>query len=90
MKTRAFGRDGVQVSEVGLGTWQLGSDWGEVGDDAARRILSAAVDQGITFYDTADVYGPEVQEHGQMALRGSSSRGSGRVPERSFLLTMMT
>jgi len=62
MKQRAFGRDGIEVGEVGLGTWQLGSDWGEVGEAEAQRILATAVDQGIDFFDTADVYGPEVSE----------------------------
>jgi aryl-alcohol dehydrogenase-like predicted oxidoreductase len=62
MRYREFGRDGIQVSEVGLGTWQLGSDWGKVGDDEAREILREALRQGINFFDTADVYGPEVSE----------------------------
>lgn len=62
MKTRGFGRDGQEVSEVGLGTWQLGSDWGKVEEGEAQRILATAVNQGVTFFDTADVYGPEVSE----------------------------
>ena len=57
MKTRLFG-DGVRVSEVGLGCWQLGgSDWGEVGEEEALSILRGAADSGVTFFDTADVYG---------------------------------
>jgi len=62
MNYRTFGREALEVSEIGLGTWQLGSDWGEVGEDEAQRILSVAVDQGINFFDTADVYGPELSE----------------------------
>lgn len=62
MKDRPFGRDGVRVSEVGLGTWQLGSDWGAVTDEEAQRILGTALDQGTTFFDTADVYGSGVSE----------------------------
>jgi aryl-alcohol dehydrogenase-like predicted oxidoreductase len=42
---------------IGLGTWQLGSDWGEVSPDDARAVLDAAVESGVTFFDTADVYG---------------------------------
>lgn len=42
---------------VGLGAWQLGADWGEVGEDDALRTLSAAVESGVDFIDTADVYG---------------------------------
>jgi aryl-alcohol dehydrogenase-like predicted oxidoreductase len=45
------------VSVIGLGCWQLGSDWGDVGEDQALAILAAAVDSGVTFLDTADVYG---------------------------------
>jgi aryl-alcohol dehydrogenase-like predicted oxidoreductase len=57
MKTRTLGKTGQQVSAVGLGTWQLGSDWGQVQAGQARDVLEAAVDAGITFFDTADVYG---------------------------------
>ena len=57
MRTRAFRRANLEVSEVGLGTWQLGGDWGEVGDEQAREVLHAALDAGVTFLDTADVYG---------------------------------
>ncbi len=42
---------------VGLGCWQLGADWGEVREDTALTILEAAAASGVTFYDTADVYG---------------------------------
>ena len=57
MQTRALGRTGRQVGVVGLGCWQLGADWGEVAEDDAMAILGAAVDSGVTFLDTADVYG---------------------------------
>jgi aryl-alcohol dehydrogenase-like predicted oxidoreductase len=42
---------------VGLGTWQLGADWGEVSESDARAVLEASAEEGVTFYDTADVYG---------------------------------
>ena len=45
------------VSVVGLGTWQLGADWGDVSEDAADGVLETAADAGVTFFDTADVYG---------------------------------
>lgn len=57
METRALGRTGRQVGVVGLGCWQLGSDWGTVGEDDALAVLDAAVEAGVTFLDTADVYG---------------------------------
>jgi aryl-alcohol dehydrogenase-like predicted oxidoreductase len=57
MKTRAFGKTGRSVGEVGLGTWQLGANWGKVTDAEALATLRAAWDAGSTFFDTADVYG---------------------------------
>ncbi len=42
---------------MGLGTWQLGADWGEVTESDARAVLEASAEEGVTFYDTADVYG---------------------------------
>lgn len=58
MKKRSFGKTGVEISEIGLGCWQLGgTDWGEVSEDLALEILNAAADAGVTFFDAADVYG---------------------------------
>lgn len=57
MRQRPLGRTGWTVSEIGLGTWQVGSDWGEVSDEEGRRAIHAALDAGIDFMDTADVYG---------------------------------
>jgi aryl-alcohol dehydrogenase-like predicted oxidoreductase len=57
MEQRPLGRTGADVSVVGLGTWQLGADWGDVDDDTALDVLEAALDAGVTLLDTADVYG---------------------------------
>lgn len=57
MEQREIGRLGRSVGVVGLGTWQLGADWGHVDPAKARAVLESAVDQGVTFFDTADVYG---------------------------------
>jgi aryl-alcohol dehydrogenase-like predicted oxidoreductase len=57
MEYRTLGRTGRKVGVIGLGAWQLGADWGEVSDGDALATLSAAVDAGVTFIDTADVYG---------------------------------
>lgn len=57
MEQRELGRTGRNVSVVGQGTWQLGGDWGEVREADALDVLDAAVGAGITFFDTADVYG---------------------------------
>lgn len=57
MQTRTLGRTGRTVSAIGLGTWQLGADWGDVDEADALAVLDAARDAGVTFFDTADVYG---------------------------------
>ena len=57
MEERVLGRTERPVSVIGLGTWQLGADWGEVTEEAALEVLGAAVESGVTFFDTADVYG---------------------------------
>ncbi|GIG30436.1 oxidoreductase [Cellulomonas marina] len=57
MESRTLGRTGRSVGVVGLGCWQLGADWGEVTEETAHGVLAAAVDAGVTFLDTADVYG---------------------------------
>jgi aryl-alcohol dehydrogenase-like predicted oxidoreductase len=58
MHRRSFGNTGVRVSEVGLGCWQIGGgQWGDVSDEQALATLAAAVDAGVDFFDTADVYG---------------------------------
>jgi aryl-alcohol dehydrogenase-like predicted oxidoreductase len=54
---RVLGRTGREVSVVGLGAWQLGADWGTVSEEDALATLHAAVDAGVDFIDTADVYG---------------------------------
>jgi aryl-alcohol dehydrogenase-like predicted oxidoreductase len=57
MEQRVLGRTGRPVSVIGLGTWQLGADWGQVSESAALAVLAAAAESGVTFFDTADVYG---------------------------------
>ncbi|GAC1384790.1 MAG: aldo/keto reductase [Pseudarthrobacter sp.] len=57
MKQRILGKTGRNVSVVGLGTWQLGADWGTVDPAQAQAVLAASVESGVTFFDTADVYG---------------------------------
>jgi aryl-alcohol dehydrogenase-like predicted oxidoreductase len=57
MEQRPLGRTDREVSVIGLGTWQLGADWGRVGDADAQAVLETAVEGGVTLLDTADVYG---------------------------------
>ena len=81
MESRDIARLGRSVSVVGLGTWQLGADWGDVSEDAADGVLETAVDAGVTFFDTADVYGD-----------GRSETFCGRLRERHpevFVATKM-
>lgn len=72
---RALGRSGIELSEIGFGAWTLGLDWwGKVSADDARKLVHAAVDLGITFFDTADTYGAGVgEERLGDALRGRSA-----------------
>jgi aryl-alcohol dehydrogenase-like predicted oxidoreductase len=57
MKYRALGRTGWSVSDVSFGAWAIGGAWGDVSDEESLAALNKAVDEGINFLDTADVYG---------------------------------
>jgi aryl-alcohol dehydrogenase-like predicted oxidoreductase len=84
MKMRGFAGGGARVSEVGLGTWQLGgTEWGEVPRDRAMATLHAAADAGVTFIDTADIYGSGRSEQ----LIGQFLRDRGR--EGFFIATKL-
>jgi aryl-alcohol dehydrogenase-like predicted oxidoreductase len=57
MRYRPLGKSGFDVSAIGFGAWAIGADWGDVDDEQSLRALHAAADAGVTFFDTADVYG---------------------------------
>jgi aryl-alcohol dehydrogenase-like predicted oxidoreductase len=57
MRYRRLGKTGYKVSEIGFGSWAIGGDWGPTDDEQALTALHAAADAGVTFFDTADVYG---------------------------------
>ena len=57
MKYRTLGKTGYEVSEISFGTWAIGGSWGDVDDAVSMRALEAALEQGVNFFDTADVYG---------------------------------
>jgi aryl-alcohol dehydrogenase-like predicted oxidoreductase len=57
MEYRELGKTGWKVSTVGFGAWAIGGTWGEVDDEESMLSLHAALDQGVNFFDTADVYG---------------------------------
>jgi aryl-alcohol dehydrogenase-like predicted oxidoreductase len=57
VQSRRLGKTGRDVSEIGFGAWAIGGSWGETNDDESLAAMHAAVDAGVTFFDTADVYG---------------------------------
>jgi aryl-alcohol dehydrogenase-like predicted oxidoreductase len=57
MNYRELGNTGIKISEVSFGTWAIGGSWGKTNDVEALRSLEYAIDQGVNFFDTADVYG---------------------------------
>jgi len=57
MQYKALGRTGFEVSSVSFGAWAIGGTWGQVDDAEAMRCLHRALDLGVNFFDTADVYG---------------------------------
>jgi len=57
MNYRKFSNTGWNISEIGLGCWAIGSEWGDVTQEDAREVLKTSLDKGINFFDTADVYG---------------------------------
>ncbi len=57
MKYRTLGKTGYKISEISYGSWSLGADWGNVSEEQAMSVLHSAIDQGVNFIDTADVYG---------------------------------
>lgn len=79
MEQRALGRTGRMVSVVGLGTWQLGADWGEVSEADAFAVLDAAASSGVTLFDTADVYGDGRSESLIAAWRAQNASWDGTV-----------
>jgi aryl-alcohol dehydrogenase-like predicted oxidoreductase len=88
MKQRRLGKTGYQVSEIGLGCWQLGGGFGPVGDETANAILDAADAAGVNFWDTADVYGGGLSEsrigahakNAQVRVATKLGRGGGMFP----------
>ena len=69
MQFRELGRTGWKVSSVSFGAWAIGGNWGEVGDDDAMAALHRALDRGVNFFDTADVYGDGRSERYLAQLR---------------------
>lgn len=73
MKYRNFGSTGWKISEIGFGAWAIGGTWGKVDDNESLRALHRAVDLGVNFFDTADVYGDGKSERLIAKLRKERS-----------------
>lgn len=76
MRQHPFGKTGAEVSEIGFGAWQIGSAWGDVSEEDGKAALNAALDAGISFIDTADVYGDGRSE--KIIAEVLKSRGGAR------------
>ena len=74
MKYRKLGKTGFEVSEVSFGGWAIGGTWGDVEDEQSMAALEEAVDQGINFFDTADVYGDGRSERLMAKLRKETDK----------------
>ncbi|ROR10033.1 aldo/keto reductase [Erwinia sp. JUb26] len=83
MKHRTLGKTGQKVSEIGFGAWAIGGTWGEVSVEDAEEALNAALDAGIDFIDTADVYGDGRSE--KIIASVLNQRGG----ERPFIATKL-
>ncbi|MGJ4729401.1 aldo/keto reductase [Luteimonas sp. SDU101] len=81
MQSRPFGRTGRNVGEIGFGAWAIGAAWGKVDDAESVAALHAALDAGLDFIDTADVYGDGHSE--RLIARVLKERGG----ERPFVAT---
>lgn len=75
INARPLGKSGIDVSEIGIGLWAQGGHWGPVDDAASHEAIETALDAGVTFFDTADVYGAGHSEEllGQ-AMKGRRER----------------
>src|SRR5687768_16928879 len=74
MQRRELGRTGFSVSEIGFGAWAIGGTWGPTDDAEAMATLHRALDLGVNFFDTADVYGDGHSEGRLARLRGERNQ----------------
>ncbi len=85
MERRRLGKTGFNISAISLGTWQVGGRWGDPFDDSlAERIIEAAIERGVNFIDTADVYGDRASE---AAVGRVVRRVKARHGERIYVAT---
>jgi aryl-alcohol dehydrogenase-like predicted oxidoreductase len=91
MQHRRLGKTGYQVSEIGLGCWQLGGSFGTIDDATANAILDKAIGLGVDFWDTADVYGDgqsesrvgvKLKQHPEIRVATKLGRSSKLFPDK--------
>jgi aryl-alcohol dehydrogenase-like predicted oxidoreductase len=90
MNYRTLGRTGWKVSEISFGTWAIGGSWGDVSDRDSLAALHAALDGGVNFFDTADVYGDGRSERLMAKLKKErkekfyvATKAGRRLPEQT-------
>src|SRR4051794_5769083 len=83
MNYRTLGRTGYDVSEVSFGAWAIGGAWGDVDDDTSLKALHRAIDDGVNFIDTADVYGDGRSERLIARLRAERPRDTIHVATKA-------
>src|SRR3954449_7530772 len=91
MKYRDLGKTGFKVSEVSFGAWAIGGAWGDVSDEDSLRALHRAIERGVNFIDTADVYGDGRSERLIARLKSErprdtiyvATKAGGRLPRQT-------
>mgnify|MGYP001384550590 CR=1 FL=1 len=90
LESRQLKKAELQLSSIGLGCWQLGGDFGEISDETAHKILMRAIEEGIRFFDTADVYGAGqserllgryISQRDDVVIATKYGRGQGTYPD---------
>lgn len=90
LESRQLRKAELQLSSIGLGCWQLGGDFGEISDETAQKILMRAIEEGIRFFDTADVYGAGqserllgryISQRDDVVIATKYGRGQGTYPD---------
>lgn len=90
LESRQLKKTELQLSSIGLGCWQMGGDFGEISDETAHKVLMRAIEEGIRFFDTADVYGAGqserllgryISQRDDVVIATKYGRGQGTYPD---------
>ncbi len=82
MNYRPLGRTPWKVSDISFGAWAIGGAWGNVSDDESMAALNKAIDSGVNFIDTADVYGGGRSERLIAQLKKSRKKRKSSLPPK--------